>query len=105
MACPRPEAARTILSDLGFRSLAARVPSTWTDGSAMSAPPIFAPPAREQGRLAFEAEPARKEPVRQPAQSTLSLESAATDSVTVVRQAAELERLAAAFAAADRVGF
>jgi len=45
----RPDAARTILSDLGFRSLAARVPTTWTDGSAMSAPPIFAPPAREQG--------------------------------------------------------
>src|SRR5207253_4342541 len=39
----RPEAARTILADLGFRSLAARVPTTWTDGSAMSAPPIFAP--------------------------------------------------------------
>ncbi len=96
----RPDAARTILSDLGFRSLAARVPTTWTDGSAMSAPPIFAPPAREQGRLALDAEPAR-----QPAQSTLALESAPSEAVTVVRQAADLERLIAAFAAADRAGF
>jgi DNA polymerase-1 len=96
----RPDAARTILADLGFRSLAARVPTTWTDGSAMSAPPIFAPPAREQGRLALDAEPAR-----QPAQSTLALESAPTESVTVVRQAADLDRLIAAFAAADRAGF
>ncbi len=96
----RPDAARTILSDLGFRSLAARVPTTWTDGSAMSAPPIFAPPAREQGRLTLDAEPAR-----QPAQSTLALESAPSEAVTVVRQAADLERLIAAFAAADRAGF
>jgi DNA polymerase I len=96
----RPDAARTILSDLGFRSLAARVPTTWTDGSTMSAPPIFAPPAREQGRLPLDAEPAR-----QPAQSTLTLESANVESVTVVRRPAELDRLVAAFAAADRVGF
>jgi len=96
----RPDAARTILSDLGFRSLAARVPTTWSDGSAMSAPPIFAPPDREQGRLALDAEP-----VRPPTQSTLPLESAPRESVTVVRQAAELERLIAAFAAADRAGF
>src|SRR6202022_3842418 len=48
----RPDAARTILSDLGFRSLAARVPTTWTDGSAMSAPPIFRPPPRKRGQLA-----------------------------------------------------
>src|SRR3982075_736104 len=54
----RPEAARTILSDLGFRSLAARVPVTWTDGSTMSAPPIFAPPARDQGRLPLDGQPA-----------------------------------------------
>src|ERR671936_2905294 len=40
----RPDAARTMLADLGFRSLAARVPTTWRDGSTMSAPPIFAPP-------------------------------------------------------------
>ena len=106
----RPDAARTILSDLGFRSLAARVPTTWSDGSAMSAPPIFAPPTREQGTLALDGEqarqePARQEPERQPAQSTLSLESASIESVTVVRQAAELERVVAAFAAADRAGF
>ncbi len=96
----RPDAARTILSDLGFRSLAARVPTTWSDGSAMSAPPIFAPPAREQGRLDLDAEP-----VRPPTQSTLPLESAPREAVTVVRQAAELERLITAFAAADRAGF
>src|SRR5437764_1101908 len=71
----RPDAARTILSDLGFRSLAARVPQTWTDGSAMSAPPIFAPPAREQGRLPLDGQPAE---ARQP---TLPLESTATESV------------------------
>ena len=96
----RPDAARTILADLGFRSLAARVPTTWSDGSAMSAPPIFAPPAREQGRLPLDGEP-----VRQPAQSTLALETPPTEVVTVVRETAELERLIAAFAAADRVGF
>src|SRR5216683_1775571 len=101
----RPDAARTILSDIGFRSLAARVPTTWSDGSAMSAPPIFAPAAREQGRLPLDGEPARQETARQPAQSTLALESAPTESVTVVRQAAELERLTAAFGAADRAGF
>jgi len=96
----RPDAARTILSDLGFRSLAARVPTTWSDGSTMSAPPIFAPPAREQGRLPLDGEPAR-----QPAQSTLALETPPTEVVTVVRESAELDRLIAAFAAADRVGF
>ena len=96
----RPDAARTILSDLGFRSLAARVPTTWSDGSTMSAPPIFAPPAREQGRLPLDGEPAR-----QPAQSTLALETAPAEVVTVVRETAELDRLIAAFAAANRVGF
>ncbi|HEX9097068.1 MAG TPA: DNA polymerase I [Candidatus Dormibacteraeota bacterium] len=96
----RPDAARTILADLGFRSLAARVPTSWSDGSTMSAPPIFAPPAREQGRLPLDGEP-----VRQPAQSTLALETPPTEVVTVVRETAELERLIAAFAAADRVGF
>ena len=96
----RPDAARTILADLGFRSLAARVPTTWRDGSTMSAPPIFAPPAREQGRLALDAEP-----VRQPAQSTLTLESAPGEAVTIVREAGEFERLMAAFGAAERVGF
>jgi DNA polymerase I len=96
----RPDAARTILADLGFRSLAARVPTTWSDGSTMSAPPIFAPPAREQGRLPLDGEP-----VRQPAQSTLALETPPDEVVTVVRETADLDRLIAAFAAADRVGF
>jgi len=92
----RPDAARTILSDLGFRSLAARVPQTWTDGSAMSSPPIFAPPARDQGRLPLDV------PATQP---TLALESTATESVTVIRETADLEKLIAAFAAADHAGF
>jgi DNA polymerase-1 len=96
----RPDAARTILADLGFRSLAARVPTTWSDSSTMSAPPIFAPPAREQGRLPLDGEP-----VRQPAQSTLALETPSTEVVTVVRETAELDRLIAAFGAADRAGF
>ena len=96
----RPDAARTILADLGFRSLAARVPTTWTDGSTMSAPPIFAPPARQQGRLPLDAEPAR-----QPAQSTLALETPSALAVTVVRRPVELDRLVAAFNASDRVAF
>jgi len=95
----RPDAARTILSDLGFRSLAARVPQTWTDGSAMSAPPIFAPPARDQGSLPLDGQPAE---ARQP---TLALESTATESVTVIRESDDLEHLIAAFAAAERAGF
>src|ERR1700694_749896 len=81
----RPDAARTILADLGFRSLAARVPTTWSDGSTMSAPPIFAPPAREHGRLPLDGDP-----VRQPAQSTLALETAPTGVVTVVRETREI---------------
>src|SRR6266566_4802209 len=89
----------TILSDLGFRSLAARVPQTWTDGSAMSAPPIFAPPARDQGRLPLDGQPAE---ARQP---TLALESTASESVTVIRESDDLEHLIAAFAAAERAGF
>jgi DNA polymerase I len=95
----RPDAARTILSDLGFRSLAARVPTSWSDGRTMSAPPIFAPPAREQGRLPLDGAPAR-----QPAQSTLALETEPREAVTIVRQPAQLDRLVAAFAAADRAG-
>ena len=95
----RPDAARTILSDLGFRSLAARVPTTWTDGSAMSAPPIFAPPARDQGRLPLDSQPAE---ARQP---TLALESTATESVTVIRETGDLENLVAAFSTAERAGF
>ena len=96
----RPDAARTMLADLGFRSLAARVPTTWRDGSTMSAPPIFAPAARAQGQLELATET-----VRQPAQSTLALESAPSEAVTIVRESGELERLLAAFAAADRAGF
>ena len=95
----RPDAARTILSDLGFRSLAARVPTTWTDGSAMSAPPIFAPPARDQGRLPLDSQPPE---ARQP---TLALESTATESVTVIRETGDLENLVAAFSTAERAGF
>src|SRR5207237_723459 len=91
------DAARTMLADLGFRSLAARVPTTWRDGSTMSAPPIFAPPAREQGRLPLDE-------ARPPAQSTLALESP-SEAVTIVREPGELARLVAAFAAADRPGF
>src|SRR2546425_4487383 len=95
----RPDAARTILADLGFRSLAARVPTTWSDGSTMSAPPIFASPAREQGRLPQDGEPAEA------TQPTLPLESTATESVTVIRETVDLEKLIAAFASADRAGF
>src|SRR5438270_9923431 len=58
----RPDAARTMLADLGFRSLAARVPTTWRDASAMSAPPIFAPLGNGS--------------TREPTQSTLPLASA-----------------------------
>jgi len=96
----RPDAARTMLADLGFRSLAARVPTTWRDGSTMSAPPIFAPAARAQGQLELATET-----VRQPAQSTLALESAPSEAVTIVQESGELERLVAAFAPADRAGF
>src|SRR5947208_11350199 len=96
----RPDAARTILADLGFRSLAARVPTTWRDGSTMSAPPIFAPAAKAQGQLELATEPAR-----QPAQSTLALESEPSEAVAIVRETAELEQLVAAFAAAEHIGF
>src|SRR5437868_1372423 len=87
----RPDAARTILADLGFRSLAARVPTTWKDGSAIEAPPIFAPllPA----------------PAREPAQSTLPLEGPPSEAVSIVRTDAELERVLSAMARADRLGF
>src|SRR2546421_1069924 len=87
----RPDAARTMLADLGFRSLAARVPTTWRDGSTMSAPPIFAPLAPEQPR--------------EPAQSTLPLEAAPSEAVTIVRTPADLEGLVNAFAGAERAGF
>ena len=96
----RPDAARTMLADLGFRSLAARVPTTWRDGSTMSAPPIFAPPSREQGRLPLEPEPAR-----QPVQSTLTLESPPSEAVTIVRDVVDLDQLVTKFSQAVRAGF
>ncbi|HEY9288102.1 MAG TPA: DNA polymerase I [Candidatus Dormibacteraeota bacterium] len=87
----RPDAARTMLADLGFRSLAARVPTTWKDESTMTAPPIFAPLGPE--------------PSREPTQSTLPLEAAATGAVTIVRTDADLDRLLGAIARAERIGF
>jgi DNA polymerase-1 len=96
----RPDAARTMLADLGFRSLAARVPITWRDGSTMSAPPIFAPAAKEQGRLPLEAVEERP-----PSQPTLHLEAAPAQAVSIVREPAELDRLASAFAGAQHAGF
>src|SRR5256886_16255242 len=101
----RPDAARTILSDLGFRSPAARGPPPWADGTGTSAPPAFAPPPRDHGRLALDAGPARQAPPTPPTQPTLPLESAPRESVTVVRQVAELERLVTALGSADRAGF
>ena len=87
----RPDAARTLLADLGFRSLAARVPTTWKDESTMTAPPIFAPLGPE--------------PPREPAQSTLPLEAASSEAVAIVRTDADLDRLLAAIARAERIGF
>ena len=92
----RPEAARTILADLGFRSLAARVPTTWTDGSAMAAPPIFAPLLSTAGAP---AEPPA------PAQATLALETPDGQTPTIVRDLPALDRLVKAFSAAERAGF
>jgi len=92
----RPDAARTMLADLGFRSLAARVPTTWRDGATMSAPPIFAPESPRQQNF-LEPRPAT--------QSTLALESPAGDSVNIVGQQADLDQLVANFAAAQRAGF
>ena len=86
----RPDAARTMLADLGFRSLAARVPTTWRDASAMSAPPIFAPLGNGS--------------TREPTQSTLPLESASSDAVTIVRTEADLERAITAIAGAAVAG-
>src|SRR5207237_5453307 len=61
----RPDAARAMLSDQGCRSLAARVPTTWTDGNALSDGPVFAPRASAQGRLAVDAAPALQTPAPQ----------------------------------------
>src|SRR3981081_1076542 len=52
----------------------------------MPAPPIFAPPARGQGRLPLDGEP-----VRQPAQSTLALETPSTEAVTARGGPADVE--------------
>jgi DNA polymerase-1 len=87
----RPEAARTLLADLGFRSLAARVPVSWRDGSTMSAPPILAPPPSG--------------PAAAPAQAVLPLESAQPGLTTVIADLAGLDRLAREFSAAERVVF
>jgi len=85
----RPEAARALLSDLGFRSLAARVPASWRDGSAMAAPPILAQPAVSAS----------------PAQGMLPLPSAQQAETTIIRGMAELESLIRRVAAAERIGF
>ncbi len=87
----RPDAARTMLADLGFRSLAQRVPSTWKEESAMSAPPIFAPLGPQASR--------------EPAQSTLALETPSSGAVTIVRTDAELDSLIARMARAEKLGF
>jgi DNA polymerase I len=84
----RPDAARTMLADLGFRSLAARVPTTWRDVSTMSAPPILAPP-----------------PPNGAAQPTLPLETAVVGDVTILDEPAEVAVLARRLADTDRFGF
>ncbi len=86
----RPETARALLSELGFRSLAARVPFTWKNGSEPVAPPILAgPPVAARG----------------PAQPTLALEAPPTEATIIVRAVADLDQVARALEAADRVGF
>ena len=84
----RPETARTLLADLGFRSLAARVPATWRDSSTMSAPPILAPPPRNGAT-----------------QPTLALETVAAGAVAILREPAEVAALARRLASVDRFGF
>jgi len=86
----RPQAVRTLLADLGFRSLAARVPDSWRDGSVMAAPPILASPVAGTSH---------------PAQTTLALESPTAEAVTIVRDEASLDRVVAAFAGAEQAGF
>jgi DNA polymerase-1 len=88
----RPDAARTLLADLGFRSLAARVPLTWRDGSTMSAPPIFAP------LLETAAEPS------QPSQPTLALEARPAEAVSIVHTDADLDRVVASAGMAAQIG-
>ncbi|TMD15721.1 MAG: hypothetical protein E6J00_02180 [Chloroflexi bacterium] len=84
----RPDAARTLLADLGFRSLAARVPATWRDSSTMSAPPILAPP-----------------PSNGATQPTLALETVRAGAVAVLREQAEVAALARRLGSAERFGF
>jgi DNA polymerase-1 len=88
----RPDAARTMLADLGFRSLAQRVPTTWRDTTTIAAPPILAP--RAPGRNG-------------PAQTTLALETRASSgtAVEIVRDLEAVTALAARAAAADEIGF
>ncbi|HYM51043.1 MAG TPA: DNA polymerase I [Candidatus Limnocylindrales bacterium] len=83
----RPDAARTLLADLGFRSLAARVPATWRDSSTMSAPPILAP-----------------HPGNGATQPTLALETVAGGVVSILREPAEVAALVRRLASADRIG-
>ena len=84
----RPDAARTLLADLGFRSLAARVPATWRDSSTMSAPPILAPP-----------------PSNGATQPTLALETVRAGAVAVLGEQAEVAALARRLGSAERFGF
>ena len=86
----RPDSARTMLADLGFRSLAARVPQTWKDGALMEAPPILA----AQG-----AAPAA------PTQPTLALESGTTVAPTIVRDEDGIAALLAALEQTTQFGF
>src|SRR3989441_2017607 len=88
----RPDAARTMLADLGFRSLAQRVPTTWRDTTTIAAPPILAP--RAPGRNG-------------PAQTTLALETRASSgaAVDIVQDLEAVTALAAAAADANEIGF
>src|SRR5919108_1630974 len=86
----RPEAARTMLADLGFRSLAARVPLTWKDGASLSAPPILAPSSPGPGA---------------PTQPTLALESGTSVPPTIVRDQAGIASLAASLEKSGQFGF
>src|SRR5207245_8889713 len=71
-------------------------PTPWTDGSALSAPPIVPP------RLSPAGAPA--EPPA-PAQATLALETPDGQTPTIVRDLPALDRLVKAFSAAERAGF
>jgi DNA polymerase-1 len=79
-----------MLADLGFRSLAARVPQTWSDESTMSAPPILAP---------------QKPTPNGPVQPTLALEAPSGAVPDIVRDDAGLRALLERLSRADRFGF